>query len=90
MSVNYGMYYHRSSEAMPNEMCRPFLQEHVPRHVAGAWNAMWTDMMSDDRTNFMRYGKGPRGLSGTQSNPTNGKVQDRVDKAVTLTIRKVQ
>ena len=51
---------------------------------------MWTDMMCDDRTNFMRYGKGPRALIGTQSNPTYGKVQDRVDKAVTLTIRKVQ
>ena len=51
---------------------------------------MWTDMMHDDRTNFMRYGKGPRGLIGTQSNPTYGKVQGRVDKAVTLTIRKVQ
>ena len=49
---------------------------------------MWTDMMYDDRTNFMRfrYGKGPRGLIGTY-----GKVQDRVvDKAVTLTIRKVK
>ena len=55
-----------------------------------SWNWMWTDMMHDDRTNFMRYGKGPRGLIGTQSNPTYGKVQGRVDKAVTLTIRKVQ
>ena len=35
--ASYGMYYHRSYEAMPNEICRPFLQgEHVTRHIAGA------------------------------------------------------
>ena len=28
--ARYGMYYHRSSEAMPNEICRSFLLgEHV-------------------------------------------------------------
>ena len=56
--ARYGMYYHRSSEAMPKEICRQFLQgEHVTRHITGAWNGMWTDMMSGGRTNFMRYGK---------------------------------
>ena len=34
--ASYGMYYHQSSEAMPNEICRPFLQgEHVTRHITG-------------------------------------------------------
>ena len=61
--ARYGLYYLRSSEAMPDEICRQFLQgEHVTRHIAGAWNGMWTDMMIE--TTFMRYGKGPRGLIG--------------------------
>ena len=31
--ARYGMYYHRSSEAMPKEICRQFLQgKHVTRH----------------------------------------------------------
>ena len=63
--ARFGMYYLHSSEAMPNEICRQFLQEeHVTRHVSGAWNGTWTYMMSDDRTNFVRYGKGLRGLIG--------------------------
>ena len=61
--ARYGLYYLRSSEALPDEICRQFLQgEHVTRHLAGAWNGMWTDMMIE--TTFMRYGKGPRGLIG--------------------------
>ena len=33
--ARFGMYYHRSSEAMPNEICRQFPQEeHVTRHVS--------------------------------------------------------
>ena len=44
--ARYVMYYHRSSEAMPSEIRRPFLQgEHVTRHIAGAGNGMWTDMI---------------------------------------------
>ena len=40
--ARYGLYYLRSSEAMPDEICRQFLQgEHVTRHLAGAWNGMW-------------------------------------------------
>ena len=62
----------------------------MTRHITGAWNGTWTDMMSDDRTNFMRYGNGPRGLIGIAANPANEKVQDRIDKTVTLTIRNVQ
>ena len=76
---------------MPNEICMPFLQgEHVTRRIAGAWNGMWTDMMSGGRTNFMRYGKGPLGLIGITVKPNKRRNPDRVDKAVTLTIRKVQ
>ena len=79
------------SEAMPNEICRPFLQgEHVTCHIAVAWNGIWTDMMSGGRTNFMRYGKGPHGLIVTTVKPNKRKVQYRMDNAVTLTIRKVQ
>ena len=89
--ARYGIYYHRSSEAMPNEICMQFLQgEHVTRHIAEAWNGVWTDMMYGGRTNFMRYCKGPHGLIGITVKPNKRKVQDRVDKAVTLTIRKVQ
>ena len=63
--ARYGMYYHRSSEAMSKEICRQFLQgEHVTRYITGAWNGIWTDMMTDYKTNFMRYGKGPRGIIG--------------------------
>ncbi len=73
--ARYGMYYHRSSEAMPKEMFRQFLQgEHVARHITGAWNGIWTDMMSDDRTDFMRYGKGPRGLIGITVKPSKWKI----------------
>ena len=66
--ARYGLYYLRSSEAIPDEICRQFLQgEHVTRHLAGAWNGMWTDMMIE--TTFMRYGKGPRGLIGITLKP---------------------
>ena len=42
----------------------------MTRHIGGSWNwIMWTDLMSGDRTNFMRYGKGPRGLIGIAVNP---------------------
>ena len=66
--ARYGLYYLRSSEAMPDEICRQFLQgEHVTRHLAGVWNGMWTDMMIE--ATFMRYGKGPRGLIGITLKP---------------------
>ena len=66
--ARYGLYYLRSSEAMPDEICRQFLQgEHVTRHLAGAWNGMWTDMMIE--TTFMRYGKGLRSLIGITLKP---------------------
>ena len=72
--ARYGMYYHRSSEAMPKEICRQFLQgEHVTRHITGPLNGIWADMMSDDRTYFMRHGKGPRGLIGIPVNPSKWK-----------------
>ena len=45
----------------------------MTRHIAGAWNGMWTDMMSGGRTNFMRYGKGPRGLIGSTVKPNKRK-----------------
>ena len=48
--VRYGMYYHRSSEAMPKETCGQFRQgEHLARHIIGAWNWIWPDMVSDDK-----------------------------------------
>ena len=63
--TRYGMYYLRSSETMPDEIYGQCIQgEHVTGHSAGAWNGMWTDMMSDNRTNCIRYGKCPRGLIG--------------------------
>ena len=66
--ARYGLYYLRSSEAMPDEICRQFLQgEHVTRLIAEAWNRMWTDMMIE--TTFMRYGKCPRGLIGITLKP---------------------
>ena len=72
--ARYGMYHHRSSEAMSKEICRQFRQgEHVTRHITGAWNVIWTDLMSDDRTNFMRYGKGPNGLIGIIDKPSKWK-----------------
>ena len=72
--ARYGMYHHRSSEAMPNETSRPSLQgEHVTRHIAGVWKGMWTDMMSGGRTNFMQCGKGPRGLIGITLKPNKRK-----------------
>ena len=54
----YGLYYIRSSEALPDELCRQFIQgEHVTRRIAGAWNWMWRDMMARDRTNVMLRNK---------------------------------
>ena len=47
----------------------------MTRHITGAWNGMWPDKMSDDRTNFMRYGKGPRGLIGITVQPNKRKSQ---------------
>ena len=41
----------------------------MTRHIGGAWNWVWTDMMPGDRTHFMRYGKGPRGLIGITVKP---------------------
>ena len=68
--ARYGMCYHRSSEAMPNKICRPFRQEeYVTRHIAGAWNGLWTVMMAGGKIEFMRYGKGPRGLIGITVKP---------------------
>ena len=69
--ASYSVYYLRSAEALPDEICRQFLQEeHVTSHIAGAWNGVCADMLSDDdRTDIMRYGKGPRGLIGITVNP---------------------
>ena len=36
----------------------------MTRHIAGAWNGMWTYVVSDGRTNFVCYGKGTCGLIG--------------------------
>ena len=47
--------------------------------IAEAWNGMWTDMMSGDKTNLMRYGKGPRGLIGITVKPA-GKVWTTVSQ----------
>ena len=61
--ARYGLCNIRLSEALTDEICRQFRQgEHVTCHIARAWNGMWTDMTSDDRTNVMLYGKYPRGL----------------------------
>ena len=42
--------------------------DHVQRHTQGIWNGMWTDMFIE--TTFMRYGHGPRGLTGLTMNQT--------------------
>ena len=53
--ARYGLYYFRSSETMPYEICRQFLQgEHVTRHLAGAWNEMWTDIGVTLKPNAMK------------------------------------
>ena len=61
----------------------------MTRHITGAWNVIWADMMSDDSTDFMRYGKGPRGLIGITIKPSKWKSPGSC-RQVTLTIRNVQ
>ena len=59
----YCLYYLRSMEKLPSEVLTAFLKgHHVMRHVAGVWNAIWSDMFIE--STFMRYGHGPGGIVG--------------------------
>ena len=50
-------------EKLPSEVLKAFLKgHHVMRHVAGVWNAIWSDMFIE--STFMRYGHGPGGIVG--------------------------
>lgn len=70
--ARYGLYYLRSMERLPEEVLAKFRDgEHVMRHKAGLWNAMWSDMYIE--TTFMRYGHGPGGLVGITLSPSTFK-----------------
>ena len=43
--ARYGLYYLRSMESLPKEVQSRFRNgEHVMRHKAGSWNAIWSDI----------------------------------------------
>lgn len=65
----YGLYYLRSMERMPDALLLEFLKgNHVMRHNAGIWNAIWSDMYIE--TTFMRYGHESGGLTGLTLKPS--------------------
>ena len=63
----YGLVYLRSMEKVNGKILEKFMEgDHVQHHTQGIWNGMWTDMYIE--TTFMRYGHGPRGLTGITMN----------------------
>ena len=66
--ARYGLYYLRSIESMPEDCHSRFMNgEHVMRHNAGIWNAIWSDMFIE--TTFMRYGHGNKVIIGITMKP---------------------
>ncbi|MES9884040.1 MAG: hypothetical protein ABW185_24600 [Sedimenticola sp.] len=63
----YGTVYIMKMAKMPMDLLKHFMNgEHVMRHQAGLWNAIWSDMMIE--TTAMRYGHGPAGVIGITLN----------------------
>ena len=67
--ARYGMFYLQNMARLPNEVLAQFLKgEHVMRHRAGLWNAIWSDMFIE--STFMRFGKSQGGLVGITLKPS--------------------
>ena len=65
--ARYSLVYLRSMEKLHGDILERFMKgEHVQRHRNGVWNGLWSDMFIE--TTFMRYGHGPRGLTGLTLN----------------------
>ena len=67
--ARYGMFYLQDMQRLPTEVLAHFLKgEHVMRHRAGLWNAIWSDMFIE--STFMRFGKSTGGLVGITLKPS--------------------
>ena len=66
--ARYGLYYLRTMEQLPKEVCDCFLRgEHTMHHNPGIFNGIWSDMAIE--TTFMRYGHGQSGIIGLTLKP---------------------
>ncbi len=66
--ARYGLYYLRSITKVPDCILKAFMKgEHVMRHQAGVWNAIWSDQYIE--STFMRFGHGQEGIIGITLQP---------------------
>ena len=66
--ARYALYYLRSMERLPSEVCKHFMsREHTMHHTSGLFNGIWTDMAIE--STYMRYGHGRRGIVGITLKP---------------------
>ena len=70
--AQYGLYYLRSMQAMPDDVQEHFIRgQHTMHHTEGIFNGMWSDMAIE--TTFMRYGHSRGGIIGITLRPDSVK-----------------
>ena len=61
--AQYGLYYLRTMEQLPDDVCEHFQKgEHTMHHNSGIFSGIWSDMAIE--TTLMRYGHGQSGIIG--------------------------